>query len=96
MNGDYGTKEKLNSILKSAAAPPTIEPTTGQLPATNNSLLQARFRERAEMDINQDKAFQLERYKEEKKKIKLEQMNKEAEYLEKQAGFDLDLNNCRS
>lgn len=55
----------------------------GQLPAGNNSLLQTRLRERADLDINQDKAFQLERYKEEKKKIKLEQMNKEAEYMEK-------------
>jgi hypothetical protein len=54
-----------------------------QLPGGSNSLMQARFRERAEMDIEQEKAFQLERYKEEKKKIKLEQMNREAEYLEK-------------
>lgn len=83
VNGDYGTKEKLNTILKNATAPPTVDAGTGQLPGGNNSLLQARLRERADMDINQDKAFQLERYKEEKKKIKLEQMNKEAEYLEK-------------
>jgi len=82
VTGDYGTKEKLDNILKTAAAPPTSSTANMQL-GNNNSLLKEKLRERAEMDINQEKAFELARFKEEKKKNRLDSMNKEAEYLEK-------------
>ena len=88
-DGEYGTKPRLEEKLKLAASPPTNfnDPTrpksltVNNLP--NNDLMEAKFREKAGMDRNQEMAFELERYKEERKKIKLDGMNKEAEYMEK-------------
>ncbi len=82
-DGEYGTLAKLDEKLKKSSVSPATVPlaTTGTKAA--NGLEEAYFREKVGQDRNQEMALELEKYKEERKKLKLESMNKEQKYLEK-------------
>lgn len=81
-DGDYGTLAKLDEKLKKSAISPSSVVFGGQKGQTN-SLMEANFRDKVNQDRNQEMAVELEKYKEERKKLKLESMNKEQKYLER-------------
>lgn len=78
-DGEYGTLAKLDEKLKKSAVSP---PTMAAKPA-DNKLAEAYFRDQAGQDRNKEMALELEKFKDERKKLKLESMNKEQKYLEK-------------
>lgn len=82
-DGEYGTIAKLDEKLKKSAVSPPTTTTVGMAKGPSNSLAENHFREKANNDRNQEMALELEKYKEERKKVKLESMNKEQKYLEK-------------
>ena len=104
MDGEYGTKAKLEDKLRGSAAPPTLGITgnangnkgsiaaggggigTSYLnPNTNtgsNGLMEKNYREKANQDRFQEMGNELEKYKEARKKVKLDSMNQEAKYME--------------
>lgn len=80
-DGEYGTLAKLDEKLKRSAISPPTPAAVAKGPT--NSLAETHFREKVNQDRNQEMALELEKYKEERKKVKLESMNKEQKYLEK-------------
>lgn len=90
-DGDYGTKAKLDQKLKSAISPPTVG--DGLTTIGNNKSKvginkdkdddKAYIRALVDVDRNKEMAIELEKYKEERRKLKLESMSKEGEYMQK-------------
>ena len=82
-DGEYGTMAKLDEKLKKSSVSPATMPLVSASARPANGLEEAYFREKVGSDRNQEMALELEKYKEERKKLKLESMNKEQKYLEK-------------
>lgn len=81
-DGEYGTLAKLDEKLKKSAISPSSV-VLGGPKGPSNSLMEANFRDKVNQDRNQEMTVELEKYKEERKKLKLESMNKEQKYLQK-------------
>lgn len=80
-DGEYGTSQKLDEkLLRSAISPPTVGP-------KKNDLTEEYFKEKATINREKEMAFDLEKYKEERKKIKLENINEEAKFMEQYSVF---------
>lgn len=82
VNGEYGTLAKLEDKLKASVSPAT-DGKPGRQQAATNSLTEKHFRENVDGDRNKEMVFELEKYKEERKRVKLDAMNKEEKYMQK-------------
>lgn len=84
VDGEYGSKAKLDSKLKASISPPTAGIET-KAKAEATSLSANYLRDQVDRDRNKEMALELDRYKEERRKVKLEAMNKEGQYMQKYA-----------
>jgi hypothetical protein len=83
LDGEYGSKAKLDSKLKAAVSPPTLDQGVNPDKQRSNVLSSVYLRDQVDRDRNKEMAIELDRYKEERRKVKLESMSKEGQYMQK-------------
>ena len=82
LDGEYGTKAKLDSKLKQSVSPPTLAYVEqGKMKAS--AVAVDYLRDQVDRDRNKEMTVELERYKEQRRKVKLESMDKEGQYMQK-------------